>query len=143
MSDDFKIDNPYEVVDNILRINEILKLYQEKAQSELNEITPTESLIDEARRIVHNRRCFKQLDLERERRREYETKTRGKFSQKLQADIDRCDEYLRQLDQCQKDFDEERQILSTVVRESTELHNTSKMLSNKLADSIIKIVATK
>ena len=143
MQNQIKINDPYEVIEQVKRVNAILTLYQENAQTELSRILPTENLILEATQVVKNRRARKEMDLAMARRSENNSEHASDITRKIQTDIERCDKSLRNISRCQDSYTEIRHDLTTIVKESTEFSNTSRMLSSKLSNLIIKIVETK
>lgn len=141
MPSEIKINNPSEVIAHIKRINAILALHQEDCRTEFNEIVAFENCISETKRIVTNRRNNKQIALEQIRNSESEAARHA--ARKLQEQIDKCDEDLRNVNQCQNDYYSVRQDQFLIVNECTELSEVSKTLSSKIELLITKIMEAK
>ena len=97
----------------------------------------------ESKQTVSSRRSAKQIALEQTRKSESESEAASSASRKLQAQIDKCDEHLRNINQCQNDYFSVRQDQSLIVNESTELSDISKTLSSKIELLITKIIEVK
>lgn len=143
MPSEIKINNPSEIILHIKRINAILALYQENCKTEFNEIAIFENFISEAKQTVSSRRHGKQIALEQTRKSESESEAASSASRELQVQIDKCDEHLRNINQCQNDYFSLRQDQSLIVNECTELSDISKTLSSKIELLITKIIEAK
>ena len=143
MPSEIKINNPSEIILHIKRINAILSLYQENCKTEFNKIAIFENFISEAKQTVSSRRHGKQIALEQTRKSESESEAASSASRELQAQIDKCDEHLRNINQCQNDYFSVRQDQSLIVNECTELSDISKTLSSKIELLITKIIEAK
>lgn len=139
MSDSIQLNNPREVLAYISRESELLKQYAEFASQEAKEVSSLENLITETMQLVNSRKLGICVAIEQTKRQE-DSDAKQQALIGLQKKLEEYESQARIINQCNDDLISIRQDYMSLVKESTSISDTARVLSGKIQQLIEKII---
>lgn len=139
MGENVQLKNPQEVLAYISREAELLNQYAELLTQEARELSALENLVLETTQLVNSRKRGISVAIEQTRRQE-DSDAKQQALIGLQKKLEQYENQLRIVNQCNEDILSIRQDFMSLIKDSTSISDTGKVLSSKIEQLINKIL---
>lgn len=134
-----KINNAQEVMSHISCEADLLNRYAELIRQEAKASVELENLVAEISQSLNRKKQDLYIAIEQTQRLE-ESDVKRQAMCNLQSEMDKCESYVHNINQCNDDVNSIRQDYLSLVQNATVIANNSKVLSTKIEKVIKEII---
>lgn len=139
MGKEIRLDAPQELKAYISRESELLNRYAELINRESKELSSLEKLIAQTTQLVNDRKRNVYASIEQTRRQE-DSEAKQKALRELQKKLERYEKQVQTMKLCSEELLSARREYQVLIKDSTLLSDTGRVLSGKLQQLIDKII---